>query len=67
MSVDWKKNAAASLFKVHVNGYVHFLTPSLPSTWLPTSMSYSEIDDYLFKTAFKYVFVHENPIFHFWL
>lgn len=43
MSVDWKKNATASLFKVHVNGYVCFLTPSLPRTWLPCSMSPAEM------------------------
>lgn len=27
MSADWKKNAAASLFKVHVNGHVYFFNP----------------------------------------
>ena len=45
MSVDWKKNAAASLFKVHANGYVYFLTPSLPRAWLPRSVSHKAMQD----------------------
>lgn len=65
MSVDWKKNAAASLFKVHVNGYVYFLTPSLPTAWLPHSMSHTgnarSGNDDLFKVSFKYVGVYESP------
>lgn len=59
MSVDWKKNAAASLFKVHVNGYVYFLTPSLPRTWLPCSMSHEEMQDLEMMT---YLRLHLNTL-----
>lgn len=45
MSVDWKKNAAASLFKVHVNDYVYFLTPSRLRAWRQGSMSHTAMQD----------------------
>lgn len=71
MSVDWKKNAAASLFKVHVNGYVYFFNPkSAKNLTAMLNISHwnekSRADD-LFKAVFKYAGVHESPVSHFGL
>lgn len=66
MSVDWKKNAAVSLFKVHVNGYVYSFNPkSAKNLTAMFSVSHGNArsgDDDLLKTAFKYVGMHETPI-----